>query len=71
MSSLTSYAEANVKLNPLYRGWQRFLSFLFPPESDTWLTVFRIGQDGKLDFVRKYDIDVGERTMWWMGMVGL
>ncbi len=43
MSSLTSYAEANVKFNPLYRGWQRFLRFLFPPESDTWLTVFRIG----------------------------
>ena len=43
MSSLTSYAEANVKLNPLQRGWQRFLSFLFPTESDTWLTVFRIG----------------------------
>jgi 6-phosphogluconolactonase (cycloisomerase 2 family) len=33
------------------------------------LSVFRIGADGKLDFVRKYDIDVGDRTMWWMGMV--
>jgi hypothetical protein len=33
--------------------------------------LFRIAGDGKLDFVRKYDIDVGERTMWWMGMVGL
>ena len=34
------------------------------------LSVFRIGDDGKLDFVRKYDIDVsGGRTMWWMGMV--
>ena len=30
-------------LNPLHRGWQRFLGFLFPSESDTWLTVFRIG----------------------------
>ena len=29
--------------NPLHRGWQRFLGFLFPSESDTWLTVFRIG----------------------------
>jgi hypothetical protein len=35
--------EANLKLNPLNRGWQRFLHFLFPSESDTWLTVFRIG----------------------------
>ena len=43
MASLTSYVEANLKLNPLNRGWQRFLHFLFPSESDTWLTVFRIG----------------------------
>jgi 6-phosphogluconolactonase len=36
------------------------------------LSVFRIGGDGKLEFVRKYDIDVsGGRTMWWMGMVAL
>jgi len=35
--------EANVKLNPLHTGWQRFLGFLFPSESDAWLTVFRIG----------------------------
>jgi 6-phosphogluconolactonase (cycloisomerase 2 family) len=33
------------------------------------LSVFRLGQDGKLDFVRKYDIDVGNATMFWMGMV--
>jgi 6-phosphogluconolactonase len=33
------------------------------------LSLFRIGHDGKLDFVRKYDIDIsGGRTMWWMGM---
>ena len=43
MSSLTSYAEAELKPNSLHRGWQRFLGFLFPSESDTWLTVFRIG----------------------------
>ena len=43
MSSPTSYAEANVRPNPLHRGRQRFLGFLFPSESDTWLTVFRIG----------------------------
>ncbi len=34
------------------------------------LSLFRIGDDGRLDYVRKYDIDVsGGRTMWWMGMV--
>jgi 6-phosphogluconolactonase len=31
------------------------------------LSLFRIGDDGKLDYVRKYDIDVGDKTMWWMG----
>ena len=35
------------------------------------LSLFRIGDDGKLDFVRKYDIEIGGRTMWWMGMVSL
>lgn len=35
------------------------------------LSVFRIGDDGKLTFVRKYDIDVGDKTMFWMGMVQL
>ena len=35
----SSDAAVNVLLNPL----QRFLGFLFPSESDTWLTVFRIG----------------------------
>ena len=33
------------------------------------LSVFRIGDDGKLTYMRKYDIDVGDKTMWWMGMV--
>ena len=32
-----------MRLNPLHRAWQRFLGFLFPSESDMWLTVFRIG----------------------------
>jgi len=32
-------------------------------------TGFRIGNDGKLTFVRKYDIDVGDKTMFWMGIV--
>src|SRR5438477_5168722 len=35
------------------------------------LSVFRIGDDGKLTFVRKYDIDVDSKTMFWMGMVQL
>ncbi len=35
------------------------------------LAVFRIDDSGKLDFVRKYDVGVGNRTMFWMGMVPL
>src|SRR5215467_10400324 len=35
------------------------------------LSVFRISDDGKLTIVRKYDIDVGDRSMFWMGMVPL
>ena len=27
----------------LRRRWQELLEFLFPPETDTWLAVFRIG----------------------------
>jgi 6-phosphogluconolactonase len=33
------------------------------------LSLFRIGEDGGLHFARAYDVDVGNRTMWWMGMV--
>ena len=33
------------------------------------LSLFRIAADGRLDFVRKYDVDVGDRQMFWMGMV--
>ncbi len=35
------------------------------------LSIFRIGDDGKLTFARTYDIDVGDKTMFWMGMVPL
>ena len=35
------------------------------------IVVFRIGDDGKLTFLRKYDVDVGERMMFWSGMVTL
>jgi 6-phosphogluconolactonase len=35
------------------------------------LSLFRIGDDGRLDFVGKYDVNVGDRQMFWMGMVAL
>jgi 6-phosphogluconolactonase len=35
------------------------------------LSVFGMGEDGTLTFARKYDIEVGDRTMFWMGMVPL
>src|SRR5712672_2390929 len=35
------------------------------------LSIFRIGDDGKVTFARTYDIDVGDKTMFWMGMVPL
>jgi 6-phosphogluconolactonase (cycloisomerase 2 family) len=35
------------------------------------LSVFRIGDDGKLTFARKYDIDTGTERQFWTGMVTL
>jgi 6-phosphogluconolactonase (cycloisomerase 2 family) len=35
------------------------------------LDVFRIGGDGKLDMARQYDIDTGELTQFWSGMITL
>jgi 6-phosphogluconolactonase (cycloisomerase 2 family) len=36
------------------------------------LSVFRIGSDGKLEFVRKYDQDTSSgRNLFWTGMVAL
>jgi 6-phosphogluconolactonase len=35
------------------------------------LAVFRVRNDGKLEFARKYDLNVGSRNMFWMGMVEL
>ena len=32
-------------------------------------SVFRTGNDGKLGFVGLYEVDVGNDTMFWMGMV--
>jgi len=33
----------NAGLSPVRKCWQRFVGFLFPPETDTWLAVLRIG----------------------------
>jgi len=35
------------------------------------MSVFRVGATAKLAYVRKYDVDVGGNTMFWMGMVKL
>lgn len=35
------------------------------------LTVFRIGADGKLELVRKYDVELNGKLQWWTGMMGL
>ncbi len=35
------------------------------------LTTFRIGDDGTLTFVNAYDIENGDKFMWWAGMVTL
>jgi hypothetical protein len=35
------------------------------------LMVYRIGQDGRLTFVRKYDVDTGAGQQFWSGMVTL
>jgi 6-phosphogluconolactonase (cycloisomerase 2 family) len=35
------------------------------------LMVFRIGNDGRLEFVRKYDVDTGGQQQFWSGMVTL
>jgi 6-phosphogluconolactonase (cycloisomerase 2 family) len=33
--------------------------------------VYRIGNDGRLEFVRKYDVDTGEFLQFWSGIVAL
>jgi hypothetical protein len=36
------------------------------------LSVFRVGNDGMLAFVRKYDIETGgTRSLFWTGFVSL
>ena len=34
------------------------------------LAVFRIGSDGQLEFVNRYVVAVGQKPLWWMGIVG-
>jgi 6-phosphogluconolactonase (cycloisomerase 2 family) len=33
------------------------------------LSLFRIAGDGRLDFARTCDVDIGKHTMWWMGII--
>lgn len=35
------------------------------------LSVFSVGDDGRLAFARKYDVDVGNDSLFWCGMVAL
>ena len=35
------------------------------------LSVFRIGDDGKLTFVRKYDAALNGKLQWWAEMMAL
>jgi 6-phosphogluconolactonase len=35
------------------------------------IMVYRIGGDGRLEFVRKYDVDTGKGQQFWSGMVAL
>jgi hypothetical protein len=36
------------------------------------LSVFRVGEDGRLTFVRKYDVEAGNGNFqWWTGFVEL
>ena len=35
------------------------------------LAVFRVRRDGKLEYARKYDLNVGSRNLFWMGIISL
>jgi 6-phosphogluconolactonase len=35
------------------------------------LSAFRIAQDGRLHYVRRYDVETGDKMQWWSGLVGL
>ena len=33
------------------------------------LAVFRVSRDGRLEYVRKHDLNTGRKTLFWMGLV--
>jgi hypothetical protein len=33
------------------------------------LAVFRVGSNGTLTFVQRYDVAVARKPLWWMGIV--
>ncbi len=35
------------------------------------LAVFRVGADGRLTFVERYDVAVARQPLWWMGIVSV
>ncbi len=35
------------------------------------LSVFSVGDDGQLRLIHKYDVDIGNKTQFWMGMIGI
>ena len=35
------------------------------------LAVFRIQADGRLTFLRRYDLAIDRKPLWWMGLVAL
>ena len=35
------------------------------------LSLFRIGQDGRLRYVRRYDVETGDKTQFWSGLIEL
>lgn len=42
------------------------------PSRPASLAIFRVRANGKLDFVRKYDVDASNsRSLFWMGLVSL
>ena len=34
------------------------------------LSVFRVGGDGRLEFVRRYDVETDNKMQFWMGLIG-
>ena len=38
-------------------------------EVDANLALFRIGQDGKLTFIKKYEVKAGNKWLLWMDVL--